>query len=582
MATILPFTRPCAVLENIPAENIVGKECRHAVYRKSGLDDIVLVKEVVHLKDGTKVPNVKLFENYPREFWITKKGFQNHTDKKTYEKVSRCDRFVTNQARLTARIAQAMNRDNLPLKQLAESPFLYGADVTTPVIIKRRYMEKYDIQSISSVAVLDIETNMLDPAKAKKIEMITLTFKEKRHTVILKDFIKNRFSEKEATEKLQECMDTYLTDYLKDRGGNTCTFEYYDTPGQLVHRIFQIAHAWMPDFLAIYNMDFDMKYMVEALEKENYDLGEVFSDPLVPKKYRTAEYKPGDPIKKTHDGKETPKDFTERWHTMDCLSSFYVVDAMVLYKLLRTAAGRIAKYSLDFVLDKELGIRKLKFDDILEKEAPGMSGGTPEWHRFMQRHHPIEYIIYNIFDCVSVEMLDESTGDVCRKLPTLCEASEYKRFPSQPRRIVDDLHFVFLKKGAVIATTSKNMRDDLDNLVLTLEGWIVTLPAELVFRQGYGRIQEAADLSNTIFRFVADLDFAATYPSLTIVLNISKETTFREISRIKGLGLEEYRRLSLNVTGGAINAYEISRQVYGAPTLTDMLSKFKEKHNIAA
>ena len=90
----------------------------------------------------------------------------------------------------------------------------------------------------------------------------------------------------------------------------------------------------------------------------------------------------------------------------------------------------------------------------------------------MQDRYPLEYIIYNVFDCVSMEILDEVTSDLSIKLPSASDLSDFENFKSQPRRLVDKLHYFYQEHGKVIATTSDAMADELDSLTMSNNDWI--------------------------------------------------------------------------------------------------------------
>ena len=71
-------------------DNVLGYECKHAIWCPAVGDnpnDLTLVKENIHYKDGTIKPNVRLIKNNKRDFYITKREFRNHSDKKEYEDV---------------------------------------------------------------------------------------------------------------------------------------------------------------------------------------------------------------------------------------------------------------------------------------------------------------------------------------------------------------------------------------------------------------------------------------------------------------------------------------------------------------
>ena len=73
-------------------EDVAGLECKHVIYIppiEDGGDDFHYIKEVVHLKDKTTVPNTRVVKNYPRPFGITKPAFRNHLQKKEWEDIDK-------------------------------------------------------------------------------------------------------------------------------------------------------------------------------------------------------------------------------------------------------------------------------------------------------------------------------------------------------------------------------------------------------------------------------------------------------------------------------------------------------------
>lgn len=69
----------------INPEDIAGIECVHANYfvnQHTKKDDLVLVKERVHLKDGSTVSRMVPKLNVKKSFYITREGHRNHHEKK--------------------------------------------------------------------------------------------------------------------------------------------------------------------------------------------------------------------------------------------------------------------------------------------------------------------------------------------------------------------------------------------------------------------------------------------------------------------------------------------------------------------
>jgi hypothetical protein len=493
--------------EEYDKEDIVGMECKHSLYTKGiprdrGMtpDDLIFVKEIVHLKGGRKIPQVRSLINYKRPFWITRPNFRKHQQKKEWESVDKLQRYECTQAELTKAIKKALN-DRSPsysLKQICRNPYVYGADITSTAIVKRHYMDRWpDARSENSVAVLDIETDVV--MGTEEPIYVAVTFKDRAILAATKEYVdrfdtlKGSFEEKmkayfynrfDPASYPEGHPDIEIATQIKKRNVN---LEVVVVPGplQAIKACIDKCHEWMPDFLAIWNMNFDIPKILETIERYGGDAGDIFSDPSVPKGFRTAWYKEGASKKVTVSGKEEPLHWVDRWHTLHVPASFYVIDQACVFRKIRFAGGREPSYALDAILGKFTNIKKLKND-----KADKLSGLS--WHVYMQKHEPLEYGAYNLVDCISCEILDEQpkVGDLRVSISMQCGHSDYDKFPSQPRRTVDDLHYFCLEKGLVIGTTSDNLKLDFDNKTISTKEWIITLPAHLVVDNGIRCIEE--------------------------------------------------------------------------------------------
>jgi len=176
----------------------------------------------------------------------------------------------------------------------------------------------------------------------------------------------------------------------------------------------------MPDFVAFWNMNYDIPIMEKALHEVGISPESVFNDPSVPYKYRRYKHVPGEAIKRTATGKSMSKHPAELWPVVHNMASFYLIDAMCVFKQVRVTEGNRNSYSLDNILKEELDLGKLKFSKADHETGLG-------WHVLMQSKYKLEYLIYNIFDCMSIEILDSKTKDLAMTIPTLCQHSEYNK-----------------------------------------------------------------------------------------------------------------------------------------------------------
>jgi len=263
---------------------------------------------------------------------------------------------------------------------------------------------------------------------------------------------------------------------------------------------------------------------------------------------------------------------SQQWHYAICPSSFYLIDAMCAFRQIRTGQQEEPDYKLDSIMERYIERNKLKFT-----EAEGYI--EKEWHVFMQAFYKFEYVVYNVFDCVGMEILDEKTNDLSLNFPLYSGPSDYSVFPSQPKKLCNKLYFHLLKEDRVLASTSDEMRTLEDDLTVNGKGWITMLPAHMVEETGLKCILEMKGIATKIFAGVGDLDIAGTYPNEGICMNISKYTTHRELIEIEGIPDHIRRRIGFNLAGGHVNAVEIVCSLYkGAPSLDQMyLSYLKAK-----
>jgi hypothetical protein len=480
-------------------EGVKGIQCKFSVYcpgPKGGRDDYHLIKETVHFNDGTTKPHVRMEKNYKFPFWRTKKGFQNHKDPKEWEDIAKLDRFETTRLEQTWAIKKALGMTwfNGDPRELKKSPYLYGIDLLSTCAIKKEYMDKYPgMNAIYDVACFDVESDVVEGEN--DIIMATLSYRDRVYTAIQKRFFEGHVK---IEEQLRQMFDKHIGDVYAERKIKW-EVEIVDAEIDVVRGCFGRAHEWKPDFIAIWNINYDMTKVLAACQKAGWRPEDIFSDPAVPLDYRHFYYKKGDDKKVTASGKVSPIPWQAQWHTVFCPASFYFVDAACVYWNLRSQKGKDPSYALDYILKKTFKdkIRKLKF------EAASHKTGI-DWHKLMQSQFKFEYAIYNVFDCVGMELLDEETKDLRLTMPSFAEWTDFCKFNSQPRRLVDKLHYFCLDRGKVIGATSDLIKSDFDTMTTRLNGWITTLPAHLVADNGVKVIEEDPELRTNVRLHVGD------------------------------------------------------------------------------
>jgi len=446
-------------------QDIESIECRFATYSKSNEDadysDYHFIKEIVHYKDGTVKPNLRGIVNYKRNFYVTKKGLQNHKDKKEWEHIENLVEFKSTQTDMVRSVARALGTPWFKgdMRALSASPFIYGTGISSTAMIKQSYADKWTKRTKYSMAVFDTETDVLHGTG--EIMMATVSYKTRLITVIQKRFLEGQSN---AIQRIHDLANTILEKYIKDRSIKI-EVVVVDTEIDVVKLTMKKAHEWMPDFLAVWNIEFDMDKIINACERAQVNIADILNDPKVPEKYRAFKFKKGPAKKVTASGDVMPIKPAARWHSVTSPASFTWIDAMCSYRHIRNGEPEEPSYSLDNILKKVAGITKLKFEQA--NEYTGL-----KWHQFMQEKYPLEYTVYNMFDCISMEILDEITNDLSISLPMFTGCSDFSDFKSQPKRTSDKLHYFCLRNKRVVGSVSEEMSTDMDKMTVNLQDWI--------------------------------------------------------------------------------------------------------------
>ena len=533
---------------------------------KSG-DDIILVKERIKDANGCERSDVKIVPNYERLSYITKKGYQKtHKSKKEYELLENLDVIKSTQAELPKKVARAMGIRSgyTRMAELRDSPYLYGTDISTTSLIKQEYLNRWPTYAPEAiVATLDTETNVF--SERGEIIYGCVTCKDRAVLAVNGEWLGDLPNQE---DRLHELFEKYLGKYKKDRKINLF-IKVVKNDLMVTKLLFRFLHSVKPDFVAIWNMAFDIDKIVECLEYYKVDPADIFCDPKVEKRFRKFEWRKDNPQKTTATGKVTSKHFADLWHVVDAPASFYIIDAMCFFKINRVREQARHSYSLDNILNEELNLGKLNF-----KEAEGLSG--LEWHQFMQKNYKLEYGIYNIFDCLALELLDEKTGDLRKAVLSGCGITDLKNLTSGPKNLANDLHMFLREQGKVICSSAPDMTDtEYDHKTLPMTGWILTLHSELLAEGGEPVISDMEGLPSKLFTHVFDVDIASGYPTTGAIMNISKETTLREVCEIDGLSEGELRRCGVNMTATRNNAIDLGQTLYGLPSMAECLKEFR-------
>ncbi len=558
---------------------IVKKEIRYAFHLAANESinrpDLHFVKEVTTDKEGNRKSRCFYTENYQRQFWVTVPNKRNHKEKKEFEHKEFLNAYKTTQSEINRSVARALDLAylaNSPDK-LKASPYLYGYDVKSTGLIKLASLKKNDfVQSAYTVGAADIETKV----DTKEILMKTFVVNGEIHTAVMRSFLKGV---SDPVLRVKNAIEHYIPEY-KDWKLNLTV---HDDVIDLLKHIFKVANVVAPDFLAYWNIQFDLDVIFECLKERQVNPIDVIPDQSLPRNYRTCRFIEGPRKKVTSSGVVKPINPSLRWHKVVSTSNFHFIDAMCVYRQLRLAEPEEPSYSLDSILTKHLKKGKLKFTEADAYKAD-------KWHTFMQENYPIEYIVYNIYDCIGMLELDAKTNDLSRSLPSFSGMTDFNDFNSQVKKVSDAIFLFGLDNNMVIGTVGgvekksdeetelpdddeEDEDDEYDvskHKALGLKGWIQLLRQDLLYKDGLKCLSDFPDVKTNIRGMNSDLDSVSSYPTCSITANVSKATTKTEVISMGNIPERVFKEQNLSICLGASNMLEYNSVMFGMPNLLEI------------
>lgn len=559
-------------------KKVIRKEIRYAVHlpRTDYRDDAHYVKEQIFYDDGTSQPHAFLVKDFERPIYVTSQSHRNHKDKKEFEDIEKLMERKCTESDLNRTVAGMLGMPHLvnqPM-QIKNSPYIYGYDQTSTSLIKLKSLLKNNfIQSPYTVAAFDIETDI----DTREILIATVVFGKKAHITILEKYLGGR---RDVVEKIKAGIDKYLPQYS---GKLELKVTVHETEVDMLTSVFKTANTWAPDFMSIWNINFDIPRVLERLKEANVNPIDVICDTTIPRQYRLFRYKEGIKNKTMASGKAKPISPSLQWHKTFSTTTFHPIDSMCVYRQIRMAKQEEPSYALDAILQKVLGSRKLSFE-----EANDYKGA--KWHIFMQQNYPIEYIVYNLYDCLGLLELDAVTKDLSQSLPSGAAMTDFTKFNSNPKKIVDALYIFGMERGRVVGTVPNlnkkeeeieaadipDVDDEEDDdgpedpskyKSLNLKGWIQLLPQNLLLAEGLQCLEDYPSVVTNVRGMVWDVDATAAYPTCTMVSNASKETCVNELISIEGIDEVVFREQNLSMCLGGVNSLEYFSVMFDMPEL---------------
>lgn len=542
---------------------------------RDGDDECMVIKTHVYNDDKTITPKLKFVVNPKRKYWVTIPSRRDHPFKKEYEKKENLLEFTAENRHLAQAIERSLagpdgyvpRRNFLRLKDVTANPYVYGVDISIEALIKHAMDTKFkvypDPPKPLTTGFLDIETHM----ESGKMVCISVVHETKVYTAIYRPFLKKKLGGKmvdatiEDIDKLfKEQCELYELEYRK-KPCNAATFgfkaEYFvsDDEVSMIRWIMDSVHKNKTDVIGVWNINFDIPRILSILEANGVDPRDIFCSPDVPRRWKYVNFR--------EDTKVTDH-ISKKWHWFTTSGYTQFIDSMCLYSYVRISAGKETSYALDDILRKEIKAGKLKFKHLSEQLNDLSSA---DWHRYMQTNHPVEYIVYNQFDCISVQIMNWQTDDI-QLMHFQSEYTPISAYPRQTRRVCESFHFYCLDNGHVLGSTGKTARTEFDNMI-NLDGGAV-LPPYMTKDCGMNILEDYKRIETMLTVYVMDADLSSSYPTIIDCCNVSKTTKVSTCLSIDKGSLQHARNYYGLLAAMLENSVMIGHAYYGLPDYTEM------------
>lgn len=446
---------------------------------------------VANIKDVTTNESKLWIVRSPvRPVWVTRKALRKHQDKRLCVPECEVDQFQCPEHQVPAVLQKALygySRQNAWRSMLLDSPYVYGADVS-PVVIYAKQLKDQCPRGVGQYKIghLDIETSVCGGN-----EVILISYTNYDGTVyqgVLQSFLQGqdpKIIEERFKSKLVEFRDKLLPVAQKVLDKFQWKYEQYVAEDELslIRWIFKIIHREKPDFVGIWNMGFDVPYLINRIRSYNIFPETIMCHPDVPMDLWVCEYR--------EDTKDV-EHFTDKWDWFRCSGYTQFIDSMCLYSRLRKVVGREISYTLQYIASKNIGTGKLEF-------------GDNDTHFTMQTQRFLDYGVYNIFDSVVLFIMERVNDDIPNMM-NLADCSELQCFARQTLMLKDAFYIYCRERGLVMGTVSKSTAKEWDDRIHNIGGAV--LDPERAKGTGVPILQESNNISK-LHRLVFDLDVTA-------------------------------------------------------------------------
>ena len=512
--------------------------------------------------------------NEPAEvdIYFTKEKFRNHNYNKPQEQLTRLDKKRVLFSQIRYAIAKEIGDDGLKfieycyqnkvseeLNRLYGWRFCYLCDFQPEFYFIKDWYSKYKLNTPElSKAFMDIEIDMMDfhvdlsDLKGNAyapVNCVTVFFEDSKEcfTFVLRPQVPGELSYKD--EKLQERKQLFydqerqhnelmadlkgFKNELRDSfeamyGVVNYEIKEFDNEMALIYEVFKEINKRKPNYCLIWNMRFDIQYLIERIKILGYDPRTVICHPDF--KNPVCYFK--------QDSSYEIKKQTDYFY---CSSYTQYICQMRTYASIRKSQHTLKSVKLNAISDMVLGDKKIDYSE----ETDIIMFPYKNWRKFIK---------YNIKDVLLQVGIERKTNDVLTYyMRGNMNYTHYSKMFKETHLLRNVREIYFEKDGWVqgnnlnIISRDPNEKDSEEEPEeeTSYKG---AINADPIWNDNVG-IEINGLKSNTIFKNCIDMDMEAFYPSIKIVNNMDASTLLYKASFDNDEFLSgEFTNRSLNQT----------------------------------
>lgn len=537
---------------NIDKENSMLLDIQYVKPKKGKQDYLYLIWKDLN----TNEKFMQAIEEPSIEIYFEKPELRNHLYNKTYEYTDNLNKKHVKYKNIIYAIANEMgdlgkqklqecfNTNNYKsLNEFLLYPYVFGADFDVRVWWRYQWYKAFENNRPKKLTkgFMDIEVDIMesngniDPVfcpidlvtlidadkkqsytfsligvNYREKDMSTMNSYEKEKEIKKREMYKSRLKQQEYVVNNQDELQRKVHEMFDESyPGMDYHFYFYKDERKMLVHLFQLINTLKLDFIAIWNIAFDIPFIINRLEALGMEPAEVMCHPDFP-------------VKQCWFKKDTRNFAIKNKNDWFNISSYTIfIDQMRNYAAIRKGTKELRSTKLTYIAQKELQDEKLDYSE----------DGTI---KTLSYNNYIKYILYNIKDVLLQVGIEERTNDMDTfYISSYKNITPYESVFKQTVKLRNVQYKSYMDIGMVpgintnailnVDVKSKTHDDDEDDdeeEESSFEGALVGNP-KLINNFGvklFGR------KTNNIFKYSIDFDMSSFYPSSNIAMNIDPST----------------------------------------------------------